>query len=272
MIDLLKMVLCIAFLLYSCHTDLRERMVPNELWGVVFAATLPLVIADALAEGASYLLHTAISVVSVYAFVYVLFRLNAFGGADAKALIALAFIFPAFPDLGVIGSGCELPLMGVPPVNIFAFSVLVNAVLLTVVVPLGLLAYNLCTLAIPEIVERPWYLPVGYRCEITDLRGRHVRLIEEYLCEGGGGGGGDGEGDGEWDGEGVVVRRRFSKGGDNIDDSAIKRLERLASEGLIESRVWVTPGLPFMIPITLGFVSAAVYGDLMFQGVMLFLM
>jgi len=229
-------------------------MVPNELWGVVFAATLPLVIADALAEGAYYLLHTAISVVSVYAFVYVLFRLNAFGGADAKALIALAFIFPAFPDLGVIISGCELPLTGVPPVNIFAFSVLVNAVLLTVVVPLGLLAYNLCTLAIPEIVEKPWYLPVGYRCEIADLKGRHVRLIEEYLCEDG------------------VIKRRFSKGGDNIDDSAIKRLERLASDGLIESRVWVTPGLPFMIPITLGFVSAAVYGDLMFQGVMRFLM
>ncbi|MCK5108171.1 MAG: prepilin peptidase, partial [Methanosarcinales archaeon] len=72
-----------SFLLYSCRTDLQTRTVPNELWGVVFVAALPLVIADALIKGTGYICYTIIIVTCVYLFVYVLFRLGAFGGADA---------------------------------------------------------------------------------------------------------------------------------------------------------------------------------------------
>lgn len=248
MIDLIKLFICLIFLLYSCRRDLKTRTVPNELWGVVFVAALPLVIADALAQGSRYLLHTAVSVVGIYVFVYILFRLGAFGGADAKALIALSFIFPAFPDITVFGYG--LPLSGAPPLNIFAFSTLANAVLLTIVVPLGILAYNLCTLSVREIMENPWYLIVGYKCKISDLEGRHVRLIEDFECEG------------------REVRKKFTRRGVGIDDPVLERLEQLASRGLIGERVWVTPGLPFMIPITAGFVAAAVYGDLISSSMM----
>jgi preflagellin peptidase FlaK len=251
MIDLIKLFICLIFLLYSCRSDLKTRTVPNELWGVVFVAALPLVIADALAQGASYIIYTAVSVVGIYVFVYVLFRLGAFGGADAKALIALSFIFPAFPDITILG--CGLPLSGAPPLNIFAFSTLVNAVLLTIIVPLGILAYNLCTLPVREIMEKPWYLIVGYRCGISDLKDRHVRLIEDFECEGG------------------EVRKKFTRRGIDIDDPVLKRLEHLTSRGLIGKRVWVTPGLPFMIPITAGFVAAVVYGDLIASSMMMLL-
>ena len=251
MIDLLKLFVCIAFLLYSCYSDLRTRTVRNELWGVVIVAALPLVIADIVLYGKAYLLHTLVSVTSVYLFVYILFRLNAFGGADAKALIALSFIFPYFPDIAI--SGHELPLSGTPPLNIFAFSTLVNAVLLTIVVPLGILAYNLCTLSMHEILKRPFYLVVGYKCPVSGLRDRHIKLIENYIYK-------DGK-----------VRQEFSRSGVVIDDSVMRRLEQLTSRGLIGDRVWVTPGLPFMIPITAGFISATLYGDMMFHGVMLFL-
>ncbi|MEA1894566.1 MAG: A24 family peptidase C-terminal domain-containing protein [Euryarchaeota archaeon] len=251
MIDLIKLFICLIFLLYSCRYDLKTRTVPNELWGVVFVAALPLVIADALAQGSRYLLHTAVSVVGIYVFVYILFRLGAFGGADAKALITLSFIFPAFPDIIVFGYG--LPLSDAPPLDIFAFSTLANAVLLTIVVPLGILAYNLCTLSVREIMEKPWYLIVGYKCRIADLKGRHVRLIEDFECDGG------------------VVKKRFTRGGVEINNIVLKRLEKFASRGLIGKRVWVTPGLPFMIPITVGFVAAVVYGDLISSGMMLLL-
>jgi preflagellin peptidase FlaK len=251
MIDLIKLFICLIFLLYSCRSDLKTRTVPNELWGVVFVAALPLVIADTLAQGGRYLIYTAVSVVGIYVFVYVLFRLGAFGGADAKALIALSFIFPAFPDITILGYG--LPLSGAPPLNIFAFSTLANAVLLTIIVPLGILAYNLCTLPVREIMEKPWYLIVGYRCRISDLKDRHVRLIEDFECEGG------------------EVRKKFTRRGIDIDDPVLKRLEQLTSSGLIGKRVWVTPGLPFTIPITAGFVAAIVYGDLIASCMMMLL-
>ena len=251
MIDLIKLFICLVFLLYSCRRDLKTRTVPNELWGVVFVAALPLVVMDALIQGSSYLLHTAVSVVGIYVFVYVLFWAGAFGGADAKALIALSFIFPDFPDISVVGYG--LPLSGVPPLNIFAFSTLANTVLLTLIVPLGLLAYNLCTLSVREILKDPWYLAVGYKCKISDLNCRHVRLIKDFECDDG------------------VVKNTFARIGVGIDDQVVKRLEQLASRGLIGERVWVTPGLPFMIPITAGFISAVVYGDLIVSGTMMLL-
>ena len=252
MIDLLKLLVCMSFLLYSCRTDLQTRTVPNELWGVVFVVALPLVIADALIEGTKYVCYTIVAVTCVYLFVYVLFRLGAFGGADAKALIALAFIFPVFPDIEV--SGYTFPIIGTPPLNIFAFSTLVNAVLLAVIVPLGILLYNLCTLSVREILEKPWYLIVGYKCRITDLKNRHIKLIEDYVYENG------------------VVTAEFRRTGVVIDDPVLKRLEGFRLEGLIGTRVWVTPGLPFMIPITAGFVAAVVFGDLIFYGVTAFVL
>ncbi len=252
MIDLLKLVICISFLLYSCHTDLRTRTVPNELWGVVFVAALPLVIADALIKGTGYVFYTIISVTCVYLFVYILFRLGAFGGADAKALIALAFIFPVFPDIEVFGYA--LPITGAPPLDIFAFSTLANAVLLAVVVPLGILLYNLCTLTLREILEKPWYLVVGYKCRISDLKNKHIKLIEDHVCENG------------------AVMAEFRRTGVVIDDSVLNQLVSFKSRGLIGTRVWVTPGLPFMIPITAGFITAVVFGDLIFYGVTAFVL
>ena len=214
---------------------------PNELWGVVFVVALPLVITDMLMQGGSYLLHTAISVVSIYIVVYLLFRLGAFGGADAKALIALSFIFPAFPDIVAFGYG--IPLSGVPFLNILAFSTLVNAIVLTTVVPFGLFTYNLCTLPVREVMEKPWYSIMGYKCKVSDLKDRHVRLIEEFGCDG-------------------VMK--FTRRGVGIDDYVLERLERLESKGLVGERVWVNVGLPFMLSITAGFVIAVVYGDLIF--------
>ena len=252
MIDLLKLLVCMSFLLYSCRTDLQTRTVPNELWGVVFVAALPLVIADALIKGMGYVCYMIIIVTCVYLFVYVLFRLGAFGGADAKALIALAFIFPVFPNIAVLGY--TFPIIGAPPLNIFAFNTLMNAVILAVVVPLGIILYNLCTLSVREILEKPWYLIVGYKCKVSDLKNKHIKLIEDYVCENGG------------------ATAKFRRTGVVIDDYVLKRLESFESKGLIGSWVWVTPGLPFMIPITAGFVVAVVFGDLIFYGVTAFVL
>ncbi len=99
-------------------------------------------------------------------------------------------------------------------------------------------------------MEDPWYLFVGYKCGMADLKGRHARLIENFECEGG------------------KVRKKFTRRGVDIDDPVLKRLEQLASRGLIGKRVWVTPGLPFMVPITAGFVAAVVYGDIISSGMM----
>ncbi|AKB76316.1 Signal peptidase, type IV - prepilin/preflagellin [Methanosarcina lacustris Z-7289] len=44
----------------------------------------------------------------------------------------------------------------------------------------------------------------------------------------------------------------------------ISRLEAHEEQGRLGSTVWVTPGLPFMIPITASFVLAVILGDLIY--------
>jgi preflagellin peptidase FlaK len=208
MIDTLKLLICISFLAYACRCDLRTRTVPNELWGVVFVAALPLVIADTLTRGIGSLLPLLIAVTATFLLVHTLFHLNAFGGADAKALIALSFIFPVFPTITLFGYA--LPLTGIPPLNIFAFSTLINTVLLTAIIPIAFLAHNLISLPLREVLKNPLYSLVGYQ-RVSFATGTHVRVLG-------------------------------------------------ASTGCL---VWVMPGLPYMLPITAGFLVTIMYGGLL---------
>lgn len=244
LIDLLKVLYCAPFLFYSCYTDIHTRKVPDRVWKVMLAGGALFVAYDLWRGGIIALVILLISAVFLYVFSEIVFRLGGFGGADGKSLIVLAIIIPTYPQIAVIGR--DFPLMGVPLFNLFAFSVFGNAVLLTIVVPMYFLIYNLLTLSLKEIMAQPGYVIVGFKADIAQLLGRHIKLIEEYHLE-------DGR-----------IQTRFRRRGADIDDGVVKELESFAAKGLIDRCVWVTPGLPFMIPITLGFLTAVILGDMIF--------
>lgn len=239
MIDLLKVLFCTPFLLYSCYTDIKTRRVTNKLWLMMLAGGVFFVIYDIVAEGAQYLLRLLVSAGLIFVLVYILFQLGSFGGADAKSLIVLSIILPAYPAIQLLGQ--DFPL-NKPLIPIFAFGILGNAVLLTVVVPLGLAAYNLLRIGLR--IDNPLYIFIGYKSRISDLAGKHIKLIQSFEKENG------------------VIKFRFKRGGVEINEDVISELKAMSEKGLIKDEVWVTPGLPFMIPITLGFFVAVVYGDL----------
>ena len=58
------------------------------------------------------------------------------------------------------------------------------------------------------------------------------------------------------------IKFYFKRGGTELDEEVINELKNAMEKDLIKDDIWVTPGLPFMIPITLGFFVAAFYGDL----------
>src|SRR5512136_711195 len=64
---------------------------------------------------------------------YTFGRMHFFGGADAWALIFISFCVPTFPFT---------PLLGNPPLGFFAFSVLINALLLNLVAPIAIFIIN----------------------------------------------------------------------------------------------------------------------------------
>lgn len=242
MLDILKILFCMPFLIYSCYSDIKTRRVTNKLWLVMLAGGSPFIVYDIYREGFAYLPRLIISAGLIFVFVYIIFQLGTFGGADAKSLIVLSIILPAYPTFDVLG--VNFPL-NKPLIDLFAFGIFGNAVLMTIIVPVGLATYNLAKMGLH--IDKPAYIFIGYKAKIKELTGKHIKLIENFE---------------ETDG---TVKQYFKRGGMEINDGVISELQALSEKGLIKEEVWVTPGLPFMISITLGFFVAVFYGDLIFE-------
>lgn len=243
-VEILKILICLPFLLYSCYSDVKTRRVTNDLWPKMLGTAALLILYDLYRFGIWYLSMTILSAVVIFIFVYVLFRLNMFGGADAKILIIIAIIIPVYPIFSAFG--LNLPLWGTPPIPLFTYTVFSNSVILTIIVPLGMAVYNLMHTPIREIIKHPLYIFIGYKTSISKLKG-HIKLIEEFSVK-----------------RNSVIFK-FRRSGMRIDDDVLKQLTKAHRKGLIEDTVWVTPGLPFMIPITAGFITAVIYGDIIFN-------
>jgi preflagellin peptidase FlaK len=243
MLDILKILFCTPFLLYSCYSDIKTRRVSNKLWLVMLALGSVFVVYDTWNYGLSYLFWIFISTGLTFVFVYFLFQFGVFGGADAKSLIVLSIIFPVYPDFIIFNSVFPIhdPLFFFR--DFFSFGIFENAVLLTIVVPLGLAFYNLSKMGMH--IDKPLYAFIGYKTKISELSQKsHIKLIEGFEIENN------------------EFKFFFKRGGLELDEEVINNLKNASAKNLINNDVWVTPGLPFMIPITLGFFVAAFYGDL----------
>ena len=242
MLDILKILFCTPFLLYSCYSDIKTRRVINKLWLMMLAGWSFFILYDIWVYGIDYLLRLLISSILIFIFVYLLFQLGVFGGADAKSLIVLSLFFPAYPEFTAFGYGFPLnkplPLFS----DFFAFGIFENAVILTIIVPLSLAIYNISKMGLN--IDKPLYAFIGYKTRISDLSNKqHIKLIEgfEMIDD--------------------RINFYFKRGGLELDDEVMNELNKMSRKGLIKD-VWVTPGLPFMIPITLGFFVSIFYGDL----------
>ncbi|WP_410508598.1 A24 family peptidase C-terminal domain-containing protein [Methanosarcina hadiensis] len=252
MIEILKILFTMPFLLYGCYTDIKERRVSNKVWKYMLASGSVFVIYEVFTGGIPYLKSLVLSSVIVFISIYILFQLGAFGGGDAKGLIVLSILFPLYPVF--LFSEKVYPLLGLPPIGFFTFTVLENALLVTVLVPIGMFCYNFMHFS-PEMLKNPLYMFIGYRTEVSSLKNKeHLGLLEKF----------------ELDENGVVIRK-FARAGLNFDANQKPELEEYVKKGLIEKEIWVTPGLPFMLSITAGFIIAVVFGDLIFYAVSGFL-
>jgi preflagellin peptidase FlaK len=249
MIEIIKILYTMPFLLYSCYSDLKARRVSNRLWKYMLTLGSVLVFYEISQGRVPYLKALFLSGFIVFVSVYILFQLGAFGGGDAKGLIVLSILFPLYPVFSF--SGEIYPLFGIPIIGLFTFTILGNALLLTTFVPLGMFCYNLLHFS-PEMLKKPSYMFIGYRTEISSLKNKeHIGLLEKFEVD-----------------ESGIIKKKFSRAGLNFDANKRPELEEYMKKGLIGKEVWVTPGLPFMLSITAGFITAVVFGDLIFYIIM----
>ncbi len=348
MLDILKILFCIPFLIYSCYSDIKTRRVSNKVWLVMLAGNVFFIIYDLSKYGLPYLYDFSkhnlpflprllISAGLMYlflAFYELLSKLThsrMMGGADAKLLLVISVIFPVYPAFEVLDNFFP----AVAPLNLFAFSVLGDAVFAAMLIPIGFAAYNIHKMGFH--VDKPAYFFLGYKMKITNLDNKHVWIIQdfeeingnvksnfkrsgieingEYLFAWDEIPGNDNERLTDYLKEDVGIdwakRAKIEKTKDGrmvrifteknsltlrlndektkvvlkIDNDRneelivriengelniyegyiIPKLKNLLERGLIKDEIWVTPKLPFMIPITFGFFVAVFYGDLIFE-------
>jgi preflagellin peptidase FlaK len=240
-----------ATLCYASVLDLRERRVPFRTWYPMLAAGIPFTaffygILAFQGEPGMVLYFLALTLLfSVLFYLFAWFGL--FGGADAWALIFIAALIPAFPFV---------PLLGLPPLGFFPFSVLVNAVLLNLLTPVGIFFYN-----VKEGNSAPFPYPfLGFPVDGERIGESHGFVMEEIT-----------ESDGQlyrrFIGIGESLRRMASGEGRIYTMDIRRKPEEYTREREIfrkAGKVWISYGVPFIVPITAGFFGALLVGDILF--------
>jgi preflagellin peptidase FlaK len=327
--DLLRLAIVPVFA-WAALRDVRTRRLPNRLWPPVYLFGAVLLAADLLLrwpiDGVAdrlFLLRVAISLLFIAPLGVAFWYVGGFGGADAKALVALAIVYPTFPTYILPVAGIPALPVVEPTLGVFSLTILTNTVLVGACYPVGLGIYNalrgrrspVMFLARPVAVHRL----LGVHGRLFETRDGYTRsgldldALRMYL---------------RWRGTSLAAVRedpdrhrdpgsvaetfdptdgathvgpatdeRKSTGrNESSDDEPGERAdERTADdpwaaerflaeiegsaygtdpetlrEGLEtvtdpdRERVWVSPGMPFVVPMFLGIVVSLTYGDVLF--------
>lgn len=238
-LDLTRLIVGIGILGYASYTDIKTRRASNMLWLIMGVIGFILLVFQMYI----YMNHDPdmfdlmklylIFIPFMIGLVYVLFQLRLiFGGADAKALMALALLLP-FPVLNWVPlSDTSLPLFEGTANNLpYCWGVFINALFLFLFIPIALLLYNIFkkNIAFPHVF-------LGYKLSIEKAKEDFVWPMEQI----------DEDGKKQF----IYMPKEYE-----IDEE----LEKFVKNGYKE--IWVTPKIPFMIPLLIGYITVFIFGS-----------
>ena len=175
----------------------------------------------------------AIAVLVTVLFARALFELGVlYGGADAKALMIIGVVLPIFAGPLLAQSPTESTFLSVVP---FSLNVLMDAALLSVVIPIAL--------AIRNFARREFRFPAGFTGYLLEVRELPSRFV--------------------WVRDPAVPDADIDMDTETSEEDREERV-RIANE--LEARgvrrVWVTPQIPFLVVMAVGVVAALLAGNL----------
>ncbi|MCX6688289.1 MAG: peptidase A24 [Methanoregula sp.] len=178
---------------------------------------------------------------------YIFGRMHLFGGADAWALVFVAFCIPTFPFT---------PLLNTSPIGFLAFSVLVNGLILNLVAPVGIFIVNVVKgnraplqymfFGFPvkgDTIQNAWGFVIEEFDESKGTLNRRFIGFKETLSR-------------MYSGDGRMYTKdlRENPDGYKIELAMYKRA----------GTVWISYAVPFIVPITAGLITAIFFGDFLF--------
>ncbi|MGD0644237.1 MAG: A24 family peptidase C-terminal domain-containing protein [Candidatus Bathyarchaeia archaeon] len=247
----------IAFLTYASWSDYKTREVSNRVWAIYAPIAVVLSIVELLLYDPSKLALFGISVGFTVGLAFLLFYSGAFGGADSKALMCIAFALPFSPVIlfAPILAGSLSPIsQAIFPLTIFSNGVLFAAASCIYMIIRNLLWHKrngkkmfIGTLGSESTLKKMLVLITGYKVTVAKLKEKwHIFPMEDV----------------DDDGEDTLKRKLVIVPQDEGRDKIVERLSNAVQARKIEAYVWATPGLPMLIFITLGLIVALVFGDM----------
>ena len=228
LLDSIRLIVGIVLLSYASYTDIKTRRAANILW-IIMAIVGVILLIIQYVDGGYPILWYLVFIPIMIALMYLFFQMRLlFGGADAKALMALAILVPIQPAL----LGEQLPLWkSFMPGSWIIFA---NATILFLLIPVSLLLFN--------IGKRNLQFPhclLGYKIPVETAKQKFVWPLEKIK-----------------DGKRklMYMPKKF-----DIDEE-LAEFEKLGIQ-----EIWVTPKIPFMIPLLTGFLAAFFLGDILLQ-------
>jgi len=250
-VALAKVVLCSIALGLASAQDWRTREVSDAIWLAMGGCGAALTAVELLIDFSYFHLTVlAMSAALCFALGLGLHYLGFFGGADAKCLWCLGVTLPFNPleRLGFDPFGPQNP--------VFSISIFNNSILTATLLALGITLSNVAKRTKGPLFtgneerslwKRLFVVMIGYRAKISKVLERkdfYFPLEEFVLKEG-------------------RVERRFKFSARIVSDDLYATLEDLVKKGLVrgDEELWVSPAIPLIVNITLGFLTSLLYGD-----------
>lgn len=217
-----------AMLAYAAYLDFRTREVPDRLWiGFCTLAAVLLVLETISRPRPIDTLYELASIGLVSIIAYALYAFGFFGGADAKGLVTVSFLLPLYPGAATIH-----PVTGL--------IVLTNGVMLSITLPLAYLIYNSFRILRREPIFDGFEQEGFPRKLLAALLGTRVGQVRENQFR--------------------FSLEQTTPAGKTFTFSLLGDVEFLKNQ----RDVWVTPGIPLLVFIALGFLVMLVTGDLLY--------
>ena len=210
-------------LLFTSYLDLKKREVEDKNWLIFGGLGVTLQVYE-IHTHETAIIDLGISLLLATVIGMGLFILGFYGGADGKALIVLGVLVPAFaPQIGIY--------------SIAPLIVLTNGVLLSILLPIAILLFNVSRLLRKQPIfdgfSEPWYRKalacfLGFK---QSARPHEFQFSMEKPSE---------EGNSQ---------RKF-------------QFSMLQEDFETKGNTWVTPGIPLLVFFTAGYFAMLAYGDL----------
>ena len=220
MLDAARVLASLAVLSYAAYSDFRTREVDDAVWVVLCAVSAPFVALKLVELERGALSAYALSAYLAFSVGFALSALGVWGWADFLALACMGLI--AFPAEGLLSL--------FPSISIFT-----NALLASIVYPLLLLAENLSLLARGERVFEG--VEASAPVKLLALFTLKNVSVQEYLSR-----------------RSLYSLAERVEGGRRRLTLAVRVGSEAPAEPPPSARVWVSPHVPFVTMLVLGYV------------------